>query len=211
MKMQPRERAIEIKSGELTLEASLHEGSGVLSAVVLHPHPMYGGDMDNHVVLAACQALSGAGATTLRFNFRGAGHSGGSFDGKGGESDDARAAVGRLRELAPGTPLLLAGYSFGAAIAADVAGEMAPTAIVLVSPPAGMMKIASLDARTPALLISGEHDQIAPPDALRALETPRHRVVGVPGADHGWWPGLDTLVAELTAFISALEVTKVSS
>jgi len=98
----PEERPFAFESGGLQLEGMLHEGDGGLAAVVLHPHPLYGGDMDNHVVLALRGTLAGAGATTLRFNFRGAGRSQGEHDGGRGEATDARAAIDELRKLRPG-------------------------------------------------------------------------------------------------------------
>jgi hypothetical protein len=205
--MKLLERRIEIASGELTLEGALHQGTGSFAAAVLHPHPMLGGDMDNHVVIAACQALAAVGATTLRFNFRGAGRSQGSYDGGTGEADDGRAAAEAIRELCPGAPLALVGYSFGAAIAATIAGDITPDALVLISPPVVMMKLPALDERLPALLITGEFDQVAPPSALREQQSSTHRFVGVPGVDHSWWPGLDALSAELTAFVNSTALT----
>jgi alpha/beta superfamily hydrolase len=116
---------------------------------------MYGGEMNNHVVTTVCETLADAGATTLRFNFRGAGRSEGEFDGGKGELDDAAAAVASVRALQPGAPLVLAGYSFGAAIAARLASDVNPAALVLISPPVGMMGLQALDESMPALLISG--------------------------------------------------------
>ena len=110
-----------IPSGGRSLEAAIHDGDGALAVLVLHPHPQYGGDMDNHVVTAICGAMATRGATTIRFNFRGAGRSQGTYDNGRGEADDARAALKTLREAAPGAKILLAGYSFGAMIAAGVA------------------------------------------------------------------------------------------
>jgi alpha/beta superfamily hydrolase len=205
--MKLLERRIEIASGELTLEGALHEDTGSFAAVVLHPHPMLGGDMDNHVVTAACQTLAEAGGTTLRFNFRGAGRSQGSYDGGTGEADDARAAVETMRALRPGAALALVGYSFGAAIAANIAGDIAPDALALISPPVAMMKLPALNEQLPALLITGDLDQVAPPAALKDRASSSHRVVGVPGVDHSWWPGLNVLGVELTAFVNSTGLT----
>lgn len=115
--MIPDERPFPFESDGLQLEGMLHEGNSRFAAVVLHPHPLYGGDMDNHVVLALRAALADAGATTLRFNFRGAGRSQGDYDHGRGEAGDARAAIRELRQLRPGCRMLLIGYSFGAQVA----------------------------------------------------------------------------------------------
>ena len=198
------ERRVTITSGNLSLEAALRDGDGRLAAVVLHPHPQYGGDMDNHVVTTITGALGARGASTLRFNFRGAGRSEGSFDGGSGEADDARAAVAALREAAPGAALLLAGYSFGAMIAAAVARDVASSALLLVSPPVGMGALAPIDAETPALMIAGDRDEIAPAAAIRGLAGGKCRPVVVEGVDHGWWSGLDSLVHEIDTFVDSL-------
>lgn len=193
-----------ILSAELQLEAMLHEGDGDLAALVLHPHPQYGGDMDNHVVIGVCDVLGGIGATTLRFNFRGTGASEGSFDGGRGEADDARAAFAALRMMRPHAQIVLAGYSFGAMVAAAIAAETMPAALVLISPPVGMAQLATLPQGVPALLVTGERDAIAPPEAVCAYGVDGVQVHVVAGADHGWWPGLDALTDAIRAFAGGL-------
>lgn len=201
------EEHVTIESDGLRLEGALHEGgtprdgSG-LAAVVLHPHPQYGGDMDNHVVLALCRTLGDVGAGTLRFNFRGAGRSEGSFDGGHGEAHDAIAACEYVRSRHAGALLVLAGYSFGAGVAAAVAADVKPDALVLVSPPAQMMP--KRLAPGAALLLAGGRDPIAPPEPLRALEGRSTRLVVVEEADHGWWPGADRLAEAVREFVGNL-------
>jgi alpha/beta superfamily hydrolase len=198
-----RERAVVVESGGLRLEGMLHDGDGRLAAVMLHPHPQYGGDMDNHVVTAVCGALAAHGATTLRFNFRGTGRSEGRFDSGNGERDDARAAVAALREAAPNARLVVAGYSFGALIAAGIAGEYELAELILVSPPVAFAPLPALpDA--PTLLITGEFDDVAPAKALAGLAGLRRQLAVVPGAGHAWWPGADALSAELLAVAADL-------
>lgn len=198
--MSFQERPFDLVSGDLYLEAMLHEGEGAMTALVLHPHPQYGGDMDNHVVVAACHALAVGGATTLRFNFRGAGRSQGAFDDGRGEADDARAAIAALRALKPDAPVLLAGYSFGAMIAAAIATETAPVGLALVSPPLRMGQLPPSPDGLPVLVITGDRDPVCPAQAALGLASDAVRVVVVPGVDHGWWPGVDALEAELLAF-----------
>jgi uncharacterized protein len=195
------ERAITIDSDGMRLEGAIRDGDGDLAVLMLHPHPQYGGDMDNHVVMAVCEALASLGAATLRFNFRGAGGSEGSYDGGRGEASDARAAAAALRAANPGARLLLAGYSFGAMVAANVAGDVNPDALALISPPVGMADLPQLDAALPMLIAAGDRDQVAPVAAIRALEGPLRTVTIAPGVDHGWWPGLEVLMAVLTTFV----------
>src|SRR5438874_12204216 len=101
-------------SQQLTLEARLavpaSPGGGV---VICHPHPLYGGDMDNPVVVRAQEVCAGLGLATLRFNFRGVGASGGVHAGGVGEQDDASAALDTLAKSIAGGVLAIAGYSFG--------------------------------------------------------------------------------------------------
>lgn len=192
------ERAVVIESGGLRLEGMRHDGEGRLAAVILHPHPRYGGDMDNHVVAAVYGALAAHGAATLRFNFRGTGRSEGRFDNGNGERDDARAAIAALRETAPGAQLVVAGYSFGALIAADIAAEYELAGLILVSPPVAFAPLGALPD-VPALIVTGEFDDVAPAEALAGLAGLRRKVAVVPGAGHAWWPGADLLSAELFA------------
>lgn len=201
----PDERRISIASGALRLEGAIHDGAGTIAVLVLHPHPQYGGDMDNHVVTGVCAALAARGATTLRFNFRGAGRSEGSYDGGRGEADDADAALDRLRAAAPSAKIVLAGYSFGAMIAAAVASrDEHLSALVLVSPPLSVGALPAIDARLPTLLIAGDRDQVVGAEAVRSLATERRNAVIVEGADHSWWPGLDSLAGEIGTFIDSL-------
>src|SRR6059036_4218146 len=86
--------------------------SSDLTAVVCHPHPLFGGTMHNKVVYQAAKSLDARGIPVLRFNFRGAGLSAGVHDRGQGEKDDVRAALDFLAGEFPGVPILLAGFSF---------------------------------------------------------------------------------------------------
>jgi alpha/beta superfamily hydrolase len=196
------EKPYQIDSAGLRLEAALHEGDGELSAVVLHPHPLFGGDMHSHVVVALCEVFAEFGATTLRLNFRGAGDSEGSHDNGRGETADASAACAEIRRLRPGAHLVLAGYSFGALVAAIAARDAGPNALVLVSP---AFKLAGatpeLDPSLAVLLVTGADDRIAPPDSIAALKGSGRTVSIAPGVDHGWWPGVDALRDAVRAWL----------
>jgi uncharacterized protein len=111
--------AIPVAHGQL--EGIVREASSaVAAAVVCHPHPRGGGTMNNNVVYRVAKALVAGGVTALRFNFRGVGASTGSYDEGIGEEEDVRAAVDFLRARAPGLPIWMAGFSFGARVGLTV-------------------------------------------------------------------------------------------
>jgi len=104
-----------------SLEGILREAaSAVAAAVVCHPHPRGGGTMNNNVVYRAAKALVAGGVSALRFNFRGVGASTGAYADGVGEEDDVRAAVDFLRAHAPGLPIWITGFSFGARVGLTV-------------------------------------------------------------------------------------------
>jgi alpha/beta superfamily hydrolase len=176
------------------LEGVLHlpDSSGPFpAAVVCHPHPMMGGAMGNTVVVAVCRALAERGWVALRFNFRGAGHSAGSFDEGRGEMDDVAGAVDFLcaRPEVDTDRLALVGYSFGAGVGLRHAVRD-PRLRWLVGIALVQEHYADpfLDADLrPKLFIVGEHDPWAPPAALReyvARLSPPTMLRLIPGTDH---------------------------
>jgi len=181
---------VTISSGKLGLEGIL-QGPAVATraAVVCHPHPLYGGDMNNPVVVAVADALRASGFTVLRFNFRGVGDSDGSYGGGIGEQDDVRAAIAFLRAQTDAKSLTLAGYSFGAMVAMQVAAAAADVGrLVLVAPPLAMTSLDALAAsRVPKHFIAGDRDQYCPladlERAVAALPPPAELHV-IRGADH---------------------------
>lgn len=199
------EAPVTILSGELRLEGRLHERlSASLAAVVAHPHPQYGGDMDNHVVATMCGVLGDSGATTLRFNFRGTGRSEGACDGGRGESDDVRAAATDLRaRVDPEVPLVLVGYSFGAAMAVAAAGDVRAHGLICVSLPVPAPPVPDGVA---TLIVTGDRDPIAPATQLRALACPGVEVEVIEGVDHSWYPGLDRLGRAVQAFVGKVQL-----
>lgn len=158
--------------GAERLEAAVREGTGKGGAIICHPHPLYGGSMDNGVVGAIEEGLSRAGLTTLRFNFRGVGGSTGRYDEGVGEVEDALAACRALREMAPPPGrFVLAGYSFGAMVCAKALPEcpFATDLLLVAFPPSmgGTEEIRSFSGRV--YLVGGSRDDIAPPEALLSL------------------------------------------
>jgi alpha/beta superfamily hydrolase len=155
------------------LEALLqeHEGHGAtLTAIVCHPHPLYGGTMHNKVVHRVASVLHERGAVVLRFNFRGAGQSEGTHDRGVGETEDARAALRYLRERYPHAKRWAAGFSFGSAVAARLAAsEPEIERLILIAPPVasadfGMLRTLS----TPKIVVQGSADVTCPPELLKA-------------------------------------------
>jgi alpha/beta superfamily hydrolase len=159
--------------------------------VVCHPHPLYGGDMDNPVVVRVAEVCSALGLATLRFNFRGVGGSTGAHDEGRGERLDVETALAHLAGLIGPTPLALAGYSFGAALAATLAaGRRDLAGLALVAPPLAMREPPGLPALAgfpgPVLLVAGTADEHCPPDALERFRAaaPRAVIRTIPGANH---------------------------
>lgn len=171
------------------LEARLAlPGTPKAGLVVCHPHPLYGGDMDNPVVVRVAEVAQGSGVATLRFNFRGVGASGGVYGGGEGEQDDVAAALAVLAGRLPAeSPIGLAGYSFGAWVAARVAAAMpALPALALLAPPLGMYDLDFLGhAPSHTLLVAGSRDQYCPAEALDRLgKRLGARAEIVEGAEH---------------------------
>lgn len=136
------------------------ESSGPL-CVICHPHPQYGGTLDNKVVYTLARAANELGAIAVRFNFRSVGHSAGEFGHGVGELEDLLAVVAWARAAYPGRSLHLAGFSFGAAMA--LRGHVAAdaTSLLLVAPPAGMGYLEEATApQLPWHVIHGSRDEL---------------------------------------------------
>jgi alpha/beta superfamily hydrolase len=197
---------VRIPSGNLTLEGALHlpERTPAPGVVVCHPHPLYGGDMMNGVVVGLCRTLADSGFVALRFNFRGVGASEGAYDGGRGERDDVAAATEWLRarrEVERGR-VALAGYSFGAMVACAAASITSVKALVLISPPVAGTEL-TIPAGVPILVVAGDADQFAPVAALRAAiaNQSNARLEIVAGADHFWWDVSERLFVAVRTFL----------
>ncbi len=177
-------------SNDLTLEGELTLPPGATRAgVICHPHPQYGGDMDNLVVRAVEAGLQAAGYATLRFNFRGAGRSTGSYDGGGGEQADARAAAAYLRQRSGAASTTLSGFSFGAMVTVQAGHGLATVdRLIVVAPPLVFFDLTSLTDCTKAkLFLVGDSDQYCSVSELTrqlaGVSAPKtHRILT--GADH---------------------------
>jgi alpha/beta superfamily hydrolase len=201
---------VEIAGPAGVLEGLLqhHEGARTpLSALVCHPHPLYGGTMHNKVAHRVASTLHGLGATVLRFNFRGAGRSAGTHDAGRGELEDARAALAWLRERTPGARTWVAGFSFGSWIAARLAASDAGVErLILIAPPVRKSDFAVLHhARLPKLVVQGTADVTCRPEDLERefpLWAEPKVLVMVPGATHFFDTQLGALADALVQVLS---------
>ncbi|RQO58127.1 alpha/beta hydrolase [Variovorax sp. KBW07] len=170
-------------------------------AVIAHPHPLFGGTMDNKVVQTLARAFVACGWTTVRFNFRGVGASEGVHDEGRGELEDMLNVVG---QLAPEGPLAIAGFSFGAFVASCAAEKLWAARdvqqIVLIGTAASRFSVATLpaEAHERMLVVHGEADDTVPLSAVMDWARPQSLpVTVVPGGGHffhGQLPLLKSLV-----------------
>jgi uncharacterized protein len=157
-------------------------------ALVAHPHPLFGGSMDNKVAQTLARAFVGLGYATARFNFRGVGESEGAYDEGHGETDDMEIMLDHMLKEYPGLPFALSGFSFGTVVQARLQERLAQQGrpaerLVLVGTAAGKWPVPAVPADT--ILIHGELDDTIPLqqvfDWARPLDIP---VTVIPGADH---------------------------
>lgn len=174
------------------LEALLQERDAhdhAWTALMCHPHPLYGGTLHNKVVHRVASSLHRLGCAVLRFNFRGAGKSVGTHDRGVGEVEDARAALAFLSARYPNARTVLGGFSFGSGVASKLcASEASIEHLILVAPPVHTFDFRELETlATPKLVIQGTADDVCP--LPRLLErypgwAEPKRLVEVPGATH---------------------------
>ena len=185
-------------------QASLGPARGV--AVIAHPHPLFGGSMDNKVVQTMARAFVQAGYTAVRFNFRGVGASAGTYDEGRAETQDMLAVIAQTAP--PGTPLCLAGFSFGSFVASHAIDAIAHTEpaqaaikkIVFVGTAASRFNIANIPTALHecTLVIHGEADDTVPLASVMDWARPQLLpVTVVPSGGHffhGQLPLLKSLV-----------------
>jgi uncharacterized protein len=181
-------------------------GSGAVRAfgVVCHPHPLYGGTMDNKVAHTLARAFGERGAAAIRFNFRGVGASAGSYDEGRGETEDALSVIAWGRARWPQAALWLGGFSFGGAVAVLAAARSQPARVVLVAP--GVTKIDVTAAAPPAcpwLIVQGDQDEVVPAAFVlgwaQALK-PAPQIAIMAGASHFFHGRINELRDLIVAF-----------
>ena len=181
-------------------------------ALILHPHPQFGGTMNNRVVYNLHYCFYKMGFNVMRFNFRGVGRSQGEFDQGVGELSDAAAALDYLQMHNPNTKhCWVVGFSFGAWIGMQLLMRRPEiSGFISVSPPANMYDFSFLaPCPSSGLIINGSSDRVAPPDGVLGLAEKLHEQKGititqevVEGADHFFQNShMDTLLGTVDSYV----------
>jgi alpha/beta superfamily hydrolase len=203
---------VSFPSGGFFLEgilATLEDAGPLPAVIVCHPHPLYGGSMDNNVVCNLSETLTQASLASFKFNFRGVGGSQGEFGQGIGEREDVEAAISFMSTVkeVDSKRIGIAGYSAGAGFALPVGFDDARIrALAAVSPPLPMFDFDFLKScPKPKLLISGSRDNLIPADQFlefcQNLPEPKE-CVSIEGADHFWLGYESSLAAKVTAFFT---------
>lgn len=197
-----------IDTGEVKLEAALwqpEESAPVAAALLCHPHPLYGGTMNNRVIYRAAKGALAAGLAVLRFNFRGVGESSGSYERGAGEKKDAAALLDWLQERYQKLPLALCGFSFGSWVGLQVACcDPRVHALVGIGLPVDSYDFDFLvENRKPSRFIIGTRDEFCSRTSMETLERrlpPSSTVRRIDGADHMFTRQVDQVQAEVETF-----------
>jgi alpha/beta superfamily hydrolase len=175
---------------EAVLDKPANDASSALrgTAVIAHPHPLFGGTMHNKVVQTVARAFVQCGWQAVRFNFRGVGASDGVYDEGRGELDDLLAVVS---QTADAQPLALAGFSFGAFVTSHALartwGSRPIDKVVLVGLAASRFEVAPLplDVHEATLVLHGEQDDTVPLQSVMDWARPQSLPITViPGVEH---------------------------
>jgi len=176
---------------------------GAQCAVICHPHPLYGGTMDNKVVTITARAFQGAGIATVRFNFRGVGASEGSFDDGRGETEDALAVADWTVGRWPKARLSVAGFSFGAFVAFQVASRWPVERLYTIAPPVRRFDFTTHPVPpVPWVVIQGDRDDLVDVGEVLAWTrcvVPPPTVVVIEGAEHFFHGRLNEVRAAVQA------------
>ncbi|HEX6265646.1 MAG TPA: alpha/beta fold hydrolase [Burkholderiales bacterium] len=179
MRASTRRELIAGPAGRIECAVDQPDGAGRGVALIAHPHPLFGGTLDNKVVQTLARAFVELGYETWRPNFRGVGQTEGVHDEGRGELDDLHSVVKFLNP----EHLVLAGFSFGAAVVGQLAQRVKPERLVLVG--LGVTRLPVPHVPPDTLVIHGENDDTVPLAAVLDWARPQDLpVVLVPGADH---------------------------
>lgn len=167
------------------LEAQINESpEAKFVAVLCHPHSQYGGSMHDGVLDIMVDALSGLGVSSVRFNFRSVGQSDGEFDQGEGEIQDVLAMAAWAENRWPGVPLILGGYSFGAAMSLIAASRIEDkvSKLILVAPPIQMMESDAASAIDSCVVVGGRDTIVSASAAAQYFKPDQLKLL--PQADH---------------------------
>ena len=173
------------------------------ACLVCHPHPLFGGTMHNKVVYRIARGMRRAGAVVVRFNFRGVGSSEGVHDQGVGEVEDARAALGFLRERYPDLPYSMAGFSFGSRVITKLGCSLAPVRLIAVGFPTHRGRFDYLaTCGVPKYFVQSTIDEHGPRQELEAafpwFAEPK-RLEFIEAGDHFFEGALDQLEEAIVA------------
>ncbi|HEX2604584.1 MAG TPA: alpha/beta hydrolase [Oxalicibacterium sp.] len=175
-------------AGALECALDLPEGAPRGIALIAHPHPLFGGTMDNKVVHTLTRAFIALGYVAARMNFRGVGQSAGTYDGGRGETDDMTLLLTHMQQHYPGLPFALAGFSFGTYVQTTLQKRLEAQGtpaqgLVLVGAAPGKWPLPTVPADT--IVIHGELDETIPlPDVFEWARPQDLPIIVVPGSDH---------------------------
>lgn len=194
-------------AGDIEIATALPKEKQVLvTGVVCHPHPLYGGAMNNKVVTTLAKTMRSLGIATIRFNFRGVGQSAGSYAEGIGESEDLLAVLDWVKQVRPLDKVFLAGFSFGSYVAARVADQWPVSQLITVAPPVNHFDFDNLSkSYSPWLVVQGEQDEVVPAEEVFAWikkQTFPIQLIKMPNASHffhGHLIELQDLVSEVLA------------
>jgi alpha/beta superfamily hydrolase len=194
------------------LEGRYHHGKGGTAplAVILHPHPLHGGTMNNKIVYDLFHVFARRGFSVLRFNFRGVGRSQGSFDHGQGELRDAAAALDWMQSYSPSSSCWVAGISFGAWIGMQLLMRRPEVhGFISVSLPANMYDFSFLaPCPSSGLMVHGGNDTVVPAESVSKLVQKLSQQRGIkidldviPDADHFFSGHLKQLVGAVDRYV----------
>jgi uncharacterized protein len=179
MRASTRREFVAGPAGRIECAVDEPQGERRGAALVAHPHPLFGGSLDNKVVQTLARAFTELGYETWRPNFRGVGETEGTHDEGRGELEDLEAVLNKIKT----ETFVLAGFSFGASLAAKLAEMHKPEWLVLVG--VGITRVMAPPVPPGTLVIHGEADDTVPLAAVLDWARPQELpVVVVPGADH---------------------------
>jgi len=203
-----------INGPEGRIEARYHHSSqpNAPIALILHPHPEYGGSMNNKVSYALFRTFSDIGFNTLRFNFRGVGKSEGRFGNGEGELADAASVLDWLQSYSPGaSSCWVAGFSFGSWIGMQLLMRRPEIeGFVAVSPPANIYDFSFLaPCPVSGLITQGDKDNIVTKFSVDSLHKKLSSQKNIdikyhvmPGADHFYKGQLSALMSYVKEYLS---------
>jgi alpha/beta superfamily hydrolase len=185
MNAQTQRFSLQGAAGALECALDLPEGAPRGIALVAHPHPLFGGTMDNKVVHTLTRSFVALGYVAARMNFRGVGQSGGAYDEGRGETDDMALLLAHMQQQYPALPFALSGFSFGTFVQAQLQKRLEAQG----TPAQGLVLVGAAPGKWPlptvTIVIHGELDETIPlPDVFEWARPQDLPIIVVPGSDH---------------------------